>query len=179
MKNILTYIFVYGVVNILATLAFIALFHIPYFTGDFFYKGLFFVFVATLVAIVLMRLCQKKWTVIELKDVVMEGICFCCLTLSYFIVFPVTVERSISVHMLGYMDRHQDEAFSPLHFEQIFYNDYVVKNQAIPKRFHEQTSIGTLQREQGNTYRITPKGQRLVKLFRFIDWMFHTGTKNL
>ena len=108
----------------------------------------------------------------------MEGICFFCVTLSYFTLLPVTVERSVSVYMLGHMATHEKEDFFPEQFEQIFYDNYVVKNKAMLKRFKEQEITGSIEKDEKG-YRITTKGKYLVKLFYFVGKLFKAENKNI
>ncbi len=176
MKKYFRVFCIYLFINILATLFFIALFHTPFiFTDVFFYQGVFFIFLATLLSMGLMHYCKVRFKSLNLnhQDTLVEGICFFCITLCYFTVLPVTAERSISVFMIDYMAMHEQEALDPIQFEQIFYDKYIKENKAIFKRFYEQEVTGSIEPYQ-NGYRITSKGKFLAKLFRSTKELFNT-----
>lgn len=102
---------------------------------------------------------------------------YCCVNTVFFVLVPVTVERSVSVFMLSYMEENQDHSFSEEEIKEAFTDKYVDEYGAFEKRFKEQIETGTIIDNGDGTYRITSTGETTVKLFRFIAKMFDTDER--
>lgn len=89
----------------------------------------------------------------------------------FLVVAPVTVDRSVSVFMLGEMAAHPDEDFSEARMSQLFVETYVGDYQQIGRRLAEQSAVGNIAAE-GGTYRISPRGQRFIAISKFVSWLF-------
>ena len=57
-----------------------------------------------------MRVMPKGW--ITVKDVILLFCGCCCVNMVLFTLIPVTVERSVSVFMLSYMDQNEELQFT-------------------------------------------------------------------
>ena len=107
----------------------------------------------------------------------MVFVIFCCVNMVLFTLIPVTVERSVSVFMLSYMDENSDRSFTEDDVQQIFTDKYVKDYGAFEKRFEEQIATGTLKDNGDGTYSITPAGRKIVTMFRTVaDW-FNTDKR--
>ena len=110
----------------------------------------------------------------------------------FFTLIPVTVERSVSVFMLSYMDTYTAETENTAnvsgdgnlngHFTQdqiaeIFVDKYVNEYGAFDKRFDEQLTTGSIEQNADGTYSITDKGRFIVKMFRLISDVFDTDKR--
>lgn len=98
------------------------------------------------------------------------------LNLSFFVLGPVTVDRSVSVFMLGAMAAHPEQTFTEAEMGARFADLYVGEWHQIERRFGEQAASGNVARS-GRGYRITPQGQGFVALSRRIAWLFEADPR--
>lgn len=177
-KLILTVI-TYGAIVVLASIVFIALFHTPLFKNInvFFYRGVILLFISSFTAVGLMLVVKKLFRSMgfNIKDCIVVFFLFFGITLGWFVLIPVTVERSISVYMLSYMDQNDTQGITSNDFADVFYENYITNYGAFDKRFDEQiTSANIEQAKEGEGYVITNNGRFIVKLFRLCAKMFDT-----
>lgn len=164
---------------VLSTAVFIGLFHTPLFESVtvFFYRGVIFLFISMLFSILLMLLMKRLFYSIDLsvRDVVAVGLAFLGFTSTWFVLLPVTVERSISVFMLSYMDENDTHGVTTDEFQRIFFQKYIIDFGAFDKRFSEQLlSHNIKMSDDGSGYVITDAGRRIVNLFRLNVYLFNT-----
>lgn len=98
------------------------------------------------------------------------------LNLSFLVIFPVTVDRSISVFLLGRMAAHPGETFTAERARAEFEAVYLGRFRQIERRLAEQTASGTIAPVRDG-YVITPQGLAFVRLSGLIAWAFHTDTR--
>lgn len=142
-----------------------------------FYRGLVLIaLVGTatygLLAVALPRLRTSR---IGLRDAFAATAVSLSFNLSFLVVLPVTVDRSISLFLLAQMAR-QDHSLRADEVRDLFTTVYVGQHRQIERRLREQTLSGFLDRE-GASYRISAKGRRLVATSRIIGTLFdsHAG----
>lgn len=87
----------------------------------------------------------------------------------FFALGPMTIERSYTIYSLAYLNDYND-VYSYEEIRDQFVTGYVDAG-ATQKRIDEQVAIGNLEQIDGG-YRITPKGERLVALFRIVETVF-------
>lgn len=140
------------------------------------YRGVVMIIIAGIIASLLMALFMKwkKASWLSAKDVIFVFIISCCINMVFFTLFPVTVERSVSVFMLSLMDENSEIAYSEEQITAIFVDKYVDEYGAFEKRFEEQSITGTIEKNADGTYSITDKGRFFVKVFRLISDIFDT-----
>ena len=85
------------------------------------------------------------------------------LNLSFLVLFPVTVDRSISVFMLAQMAAHPDDAFTAARMRGIFEGVYLGEYRQIERRMGEQAASGNVI-PVGDGYVITPQGRAFIRL---------------
>ena len=143
------------------------------------YKGIIYIIVTGLLASIIMIIAKKKkfHNLIDNKDVVLMLIGYCCVNMVLFTLIPVTVERSVSVFMLSYMDSYQDESYSESKMTKIFEDIYVDEFKAFDKRFNEQIVTGTIEEVSDGEYKINDNGKFIVKMFRTVAKWFNMDTK--
>lgn len=158
------------------------------------YRGIVMIVLAGIISSVLLVLFKKlrKITWLSAKDVVLVFILTCSINMVFFTLIPVTVERSVSVFMLSYMDTYSAETENTAnvsgdgnlngHFTQgqiadIFVDKYVNEYGAFEKRFDEQLTTGSIEQNADGTYSITDKGRFIVKMFRLISDVFDTDKR--
>lgn len=180
-KKIRLTLLIYIAVFTGCTLIFLGMFHVPFLnlTDVFFYKGLIFLSVCTLIAFGLTIAAGKlnRGMQLSIKDGLLVSTLFFGITLAWFTLIPTTVERSISVFMLSYMEENPTEdGISAEEFGDIFYEKYIQKYDAFEKRFHEQEVSGTIIPVSNETdgYVITDRGRFIVDMFRLFSELFNT-----
>ena len=178
-KNILALIGIYALIYIVCSVMFVALFH----TGILknmevlMYRGMAFIIITGVIAAVVMGVIRKFWGFITVRDIIMMFVIFCCVHTVIFTLVPVTVERSVSVFMLSYMDENSDQTFTQESVGEVFTSKYVEDYGAFEKRFDEQLVTGTIEENPDGTYSITDRGRFIVKMFRTIAEWFDTDRR--
>lgn len=180
-KEILFTLLTYAVLYVFSFLLLILLIRIPLLKGMhvLMYRGIVMIILAGILASVLL-VVFKKWRKIEwlsAKDVVLVFILTCSINMVFFTLIPVTVERSVSVFMLSYMDTYSDRTYTEDQVAEIFVEKYVNEYGAFEKRFDEQLTTGTIVQNADGTYSITDKGRFIVKMFRAISDVFETDKR--
>jgi len=102
---------------------------------------------------------------------------FCCVNTVLFTLIPVTVERSVSVFMLSYMEENSDQTFTQESVGEVFTSKYVEDYGAFEKRFNEQVATGTIRQNPDGTYSITESGEFIVNAFRTVAEWFDTDRR--
>jgi len=180
-KEILYNVLVYSVLYVISFFAVVLLIRLPLFKGInvLMYRGIIMIIIAGALASCLLVLFRKwkKISWLKTKDAVMVFIITCCINMVFFTLIPVTVERSVSVFMLSYMDTYNEKSFTREDIEEVFEKKYVDEYGAFEKRFEEQISTGTIKRNEDESYSITSKGSFIVGLFRLISNMYDTDKR--
>ena len=113
---------IYAAIYLLCSVLFVLLFHTPVLKSMevLMYRGIAFILMAGIVAAVLMFLCKRKWKkLFDFKDVILMFLGFCSVNMVLFTLIPVTVERSVSVFTLSYMEENPS-AYTVEDMEKIF-----------------------------------------------------------
>lgn len=180
-KEILKLITVYAVIYLICTCIFILLFHTKFLSAMtvLMYKGLAYIVLTGFLAAFLMGLIYKtkKFELCSVKDIIMMFCIFCCVNTVLFTMIPVTVERSVSVFMLSYMDESSQNSFTQKDIETIFEDKYVNEYGAFEKRFSEQIVSGNIEKNSDGTYSITDGGRFIVSMFRTVAKWFDTDQR--
>lgn len=178
LKKIGKIIGVYFTIYVLCSVIFIALFHTPILKGMevLMYRGIVFIIMAGLMSMLGMFLCTKKWKeLFDIKDVILMFLGFCSVNMVLFTLIPVTVERSVSVFTLSYMEENP-QAYTVEEMEEIFNEKYVQEFQAFDKRFKEQIVSGNVD-ETEDGFVLNERGKFTVKFFRTVAAMFGTDER--
>ena len=170
----------YALLFAAGSVLFVASFHTPLFRflDVFFYRGLVLIlFWGLVLAAGMLALKRLRWReLITVRDVLLLFTAFCCVQTVLFTHLPVTADRSISVFMLGHFADNPGQSFTEEETEDFFIRRYVGDYGAFSKRFHEQEETGTITRD-GDGYRITEGGRRLMKLYERIARWFALDEK--
>ncbi len=177
--SVLLLIGLYALIYIVCTAAFIGLFHTALFKDMevLMYRGIVFLMITGVVSAVIMGIIRKFWGFVTIRDVIMMFCIFCCVNMVFLTLIPVTVERSVSVFMLSYMQENKDQTFTEESVGEVFTTKYVEDYGAFEKRFEEQVVTGTIVQNEDGTYSITPKGEFVVEAFRTIAEWFDTDRR--
>ena len=160
---------IYILIYLACTALFIGLFH----TGILknmevlMYRGVAFILITGVISAVIMAVVRKLWGFVTVRDVILMFFIFCCVNMVFLTIVPVTVERSVSVFMLSYMES----------VSEVFTKKYVEDYGAFEKRFDEQVVTGTIEQNPDGTYSITDRGRFVVKMFRLIAEWFDTDRR--
>ena len=177
--NIFALIGIYILIYLVCTALFIGLFHTGLLKNMevLMYRGVAFIMITGVVAGVIMGIARKLWGFITIRDIIMMFVIFCCVNMVFLTLVPVTVERSVSVFMLSYMDENSDQTFTQESVGEVFTSKYVEDYGAFEKRFDEQVVTGTIEQNPDGTYSITERGKFIVKAFRTIAEWFDTDRR--
>lgn len=71
------------------------------------YRGIVYLILSSIVSAILMLGAKHlfKYLNISIKDIILMFMLFSCINMVIFTLIPVTVERSVSVFMLSYMEQ--------------------------------------------------------------------------
>ena len=177
--SVLLLIVIYALIYVVCTALFIGLFHTALFKDMevLMYRGIVFLMITGVVAGVIMGIIRKFWGFVTIRDIIMMFCIFCCVNMVFLTLIPVTVERSVSVFMLSYMQENKDQTFTEESVGEVFTTKYVEDYGAFEKRFEEQVVTGTIVQNEDGTYSITPKGEFVVEAFRTIAEWFDTDRR--
>ena len=177
--SVVALIGIYVLIYLVCSALFIGLFH----TGllkdmeVLMYRGVAFIVITGVVSAVIMAIARKLWGFITVRDIIMMFVIFCCVNMVIFTLVPVTVERSVSVFMLSYMDENSDQTFTQESVGEVFTAKYVDDYGAFEKRFDEQVVTGTIEQNPDGKYSITERGRFVVRAFRTIAEWFDTDRR--
>ena len=182
-KNILNKILQYlGCLIITCIVSFVffaLLFHTKLFSNVqvLMYRGIIFIVISAvfniILSIIIKRMLFKELNGFDIFSIV---VFYMSVTMVFFILVPVTVERSVSVYMLSYADE-SDTNFTKSDIENSFIDIYLKDFGAFDKRFDEQIETGTIEKVNDNEYRLNDRGRVIVRLFRLIATVFNTDKK--
>ncbi len=164
---------IFGAAALLGLAVLVALFKLGVASGIdiLFYRGLVLCGLAFLAVTAAVAWAGKRTGLASVAD----GIAAVCLSLGFnvavLVILPVTIDRSISVFMLGYMAAGPGETYSARDMEAAFEKIYLRDLQQIPRRLSEQERSGNVVREGGG-YRITPQGEGFIRFSRWAGWLF-------
>ncbi len=168
---------------VIAAALFVLSFRTPVFggIGVLFYRGIALIILISILLAGGMLLLKKKSrfaALLTYRDVILSVTLFSCIATVFFTLVPVTLERSISIFMLGTMKEHADETFSARQMQDVFIDGYVNRNGAMQKRLDEQVISGNVAPVDGG-YRITPAGMRLVRILEAVARAFNVNMRLL
>jgi cation transport ATPase len=168
---------VYTVTFILFTAIFLLMFHVPVlqFQKIFFYKGLMFLAITTLICFIGIIFYAKK-TSASIESLIAAMMISMAINLSIFIVFPVTVERSVTIFLLSTLeDANSNKSCKGLthkQMEKALIDTFIVKNDAVSKRIKEQSVIKTVEKN-GRCLRLTNKGMQFLNFSRVLSSLYN------
>lgn len=160
--------------------AFVLLFQIDLWSGMtiLFYRGLLLLIVAfllTLAATAPLAGLGHAWG-LRRRDAVGACVLSLSLNLSAFVILPVTVDRSVSVFLLGQMAAHPDESFDAERARTVFDAVYLGTFRQMERRLAEQTASGNVT-PTADGYVITPQGRAFIRFAGVVAKLFRTDTR--
>ncbi|MBB4196795.1 hypothetical protein CCR94_06205 [Rhodoblastus sphagnicola] len=98
------------------------------------------------------------------------------LNMTFLIVVPVTLDRSVSVFLLGVMNERPTETFTADRLETVFDDVYVRKYGAMDRRIKEQLRSGNIA-PSGEGFIITPVGRAFIRFSNAVATLFHLNRR--
>ena len=143
-----------------------------------FYRGLVLIALSFLLTFGLLALVLRNIPAAPVgpRDAFAAAVLSLSLNLGFLIVVPVTVDRSISIFVLGQMAAQPDRVFTADGMSDLFTRVYVGDDRQIARRLREQAVSGTVER-QGDGYRISARGRLVIGTARIVAKLFdsHAG----
>jgi hypothetical protein len=96
------------------------------------------------------------------------------INLVFLVLFPVTLDRSITTYLLATVAKDSDYEIESL--SKKFVEDYVVGQKAVERRLDEQRVIG-LVTDNKNEIKLTKNGQRFLWLMTLIKRIYRIENK--
>src|SRR5688572_16239912 len=104
---------------------------------------------------------RQVWSRWRMSDVVSATALGASLMLSFFVLFPVTFDRSVTVFILSQMAANPNHSYTADEMRNIFVHIYLGRDQQIERRLEEQRVSGNIVRT-GSRYEITHQGMQFV-----------------
>lgn len=141
-----------------------------------FYRGVVLCVVAAAITLSVIWWIGARWHVATIRDAIAAGVLSFGLNLSFVVIAPVTVDRSVSVFILGYMATDPDRPMSVADLRRGFEDRYLGEWRQIERRMEEQTISGNVaQRNDG--FVLTPQGKSFLSTSKIVAWMFDTDPR--
>ena len=158
------------------TVIYIFLFHTPLLRSQsvLFYRGLGLLF-TTLLIIFLVLIALRIKLKLNFETMIAALIMSFSINLVFFVVFPVTFERSVTMYLLNRLNLTKQsqncQGLSKNDLEKDFIKNYLIKNQAMEKRIIEQKIINMIN-EKDNCISISPRGRSFLDFSRIIEKIY-------
>jgi len=138
-----------------------------------FYRGLALIALAFLATFAAVFVLARRGPIdgVRGRDAFSAAVLSLAFNLCFLVIFPVTIDRSISVFVLGQMAAHADRTYSSDQMAKVFSDVYVGEDQQIDRRMREQLLSGNVERV-GDGYRISAHGKAFIQTSKLIAWMF-------
>jgi hypothetical protein len=164
-----------GLAVLAGFLVYLGLANTPLFAGIaiLFYRGLLLCAASAILLAAALALAGR-WKPLALETIVAAAALSFAFNLSFLILFPVTIDRSISVFLLAEIEAH--EGLDTPRLEQLFVDRYVRDMAQIDRRVAEQALSGNIVVENGHI-RLTSRGRRFLALSRGIGKAFATDPR--
>ncbi|MEO6339019.1 MAG: hypothetical protein ABIO39_03175 [Caulobacteraceae bacterium] len=167
-------LFFYGLAVVLGAVVLVALFKSGLLAAVsiLFYRGLALVaagLVITFIALGVTAAAMRRG--LGPRDAFAASVLSASLNLCFLVVFPVTIDRSQTLFILGEMSTVPEQSVSPREVRDFFVNTYVDDYRQMDRRLEEQTISGNIEKTaQG--YRITQQGRAVIGMSRTIAGLF-------
>ncbi len=176
MKTIVKVAPIYFITFLFFTLIYLSLFHTSLFSSQrvLFYRGLFLLSVTLIILFILAIFLSRKLFRLNLESLIAAILVSTSINLSFFVVLPVTFERSVTMYLLNTLKDSQGtscQGLSKSQLEEKLINEYIIERKAIDKRANEQKIIGFI-KEDNQCIQLTPKALNFLKLSELIGSVY-------
>ncbi len=134
--------------------------------NTYFYEGVFCLLISSFLCLLLYKKSEN------LKYVLLLLLTSFSINLSFFVLFPVALERSISVNMLREINLEYGE--SEFNFNQVLEinNSFTSSSEFTQKRIDEQMVSGNIVMNESGNYSMTKLGKLTLKLFELVSSIY-------
>lgn len=144
------------------------------------YRGLALAFIAAVMHIVVCalatsRLGQGGSEQSEISRLVAGAALAFAVNTTFLVVFPVTIDRSVTVYLLGQIAQ-SSVGLTEAEMRDKLIRQYVEEYGAVQRRMQEQLKSGNVISE-GGTYRLSPQGDNLIKFSKYVASIFGADPK--
>lgn len=161
---------------VLFTAIYLCLFRTPLLISQqvLFYRGLGLLFITVIVTLILLLILRNKLK-LNSETLIASIVMSLSINLVFFVVFPVTFERSVTMYVLNKLNTSKQtqncQGLNKNDLEKDFIKNYVIKNQAMQKRIIEQKIINMIN-EEDNCISISSRGRSFVDFSRVIERIY-------
>lgn len=144
----------------------------------FFYAALKCLAAFFLVSLAVLYIFRIKFN-LNFKKIFYSEIIFLLFSYSFIMTFPVTIDRSFSVYMLGAISSSEKVGHA-LGLEELsdVTRAYFFNNRMLQRRINEQIATGTITIDKRNQVTLTNRGKFIVRIYRTIGFLFDLDKKN-
>ncbi|MBD3728900.1 MAG: hypothetical protein IE933_04270 [Sphingomonadales bacterium] len=174
MTQYLKIIAAYAMVGIAGFAIYIASFRVPLGIDILFYRGLALAgLTAVLLAVAIFA--ARRW--IRLDPATAIGAIFTAtaFNICFLVLFPVTVDRSISVFLLARIEA--EEPITTAQLQDRFTTEYLGQMEQIPRRVREQSQSGNLIEDANGRITLTKRGRAFNRFARLASDWFDTDRR--
>jgi amino acid transporter len=172
------YFIFYVVISTISLSVFIALFKIGAFSGIkvLFYRGIVIAILIGVIVFIFSAILAIRGA-LHTSMALAAAAVSTSINLTVLIIFPVTIDRSVTVFLLGHMAHHPQQSFSAHDLESHFIKVYLGTFQQMQRRMDEQELSGNIQGVGAMRYRISPQGEQFIAMSRTVAWAFGTDSR--
>lgn len=157
----------YCMVFVIFSLIYILLFRVGTFSEwILFYRGLALLALTSVLSLALFFWIAAKTRRLSFETGIAGVICSACLHLAFFIVVPVTIDRSQTTFLIQLMEKENRE-LSKDELEELFVKKYIYENNAIGRRIDEQVRSGNFIPSNGG-FVLTKQGSGFLEISRLV-----------
>lgn len=176
-QNILPHIGIYISIFVLFTIIYIGLFYSSVFGFQhvLFYRGLLYLVLTSLGIFAVILFVSIRLNYRYFESMIAALVLALSIHLNFFVVFPVTLERSISMYLLTTLEKNKITACGGLTKEQMkegLINTFVIEKDALQKRIIEQSIINMIEKNE-DCYTVTDQAKRFVQFSTFIKALYN------
>jgi hypothetical protein len=159
----------------------VGLFKVGLFAGIdiLFYRGIVLTILAMLIVGIAVAMAAARLGWGGVRDGLAAAALSAGLNLSFVVVAPVTVDRSISVFILASMAAAPDRTVTARDVEATFRSVYLERLHQIDRRMIEQVRTGNVVEVAPGSYKITKAGEAFIRTATAVAWLFDTDRKLL
>ena len=177
LKEIFPYICTYFIVFILFTVTYLGLFYTSIFSYQqvLFYRGLLYLVLTSLGVFAMILLVSIRLKYRYFESMFAALVLALSIHLNFFVVFPVTFERSISMYLLTTLEKNRITSCGGLTKEQMkegLINTFVVEKDALQKRIIEQSIINMIGKNE-DCYMVTDQAKRFLRFSQIIKTLYN------
>jgi hypothetical protein len=141
-----------------------------------FYRGLLFCALSGVATFCLLLLARRKWPRWQIRDAVSAVTFAAGVNVCFFVVLPVTIDRSVTVFILDQMAAQPQHNFTVAEMRDIFVRRFVDDYRQIERRLEEQRASGNVARVDAG-YRISDPGLAFMRMARQLSFVFRTDPR--